>query len=487
MITCVGVWYFFYYTYFFMVIIFLFIVTSARYAAAWIVGEFARSMEGVHPTDILGALLQPQAAALPPHIQSVFMQNALKIFAFIVAAAYNVLPPLEDDEHDETHFEDITPETIDQANNMLTQSLTVFTHSVHLEVQERACFALEILKLYSTLRASSSNEDIAAELAVLFDGTLNPVAKGAQRKVTVPEGVDLDSQINPPDEEEENPFEEEDDDIIKHHSESEEARSTASGSEDNFASTPTKRSITADIARNRELRLQRNANNPFMLASSKSARKPVLDDHASSPPVATLSSSDLGIGLVVGNKDDLVPKKKRGGKVGKVYTVKRDEDAPEGGDDDNAEVKKVPSDALSAINLDDPLGIDEVLPVARHRTDIEQEKKVSHFSHPFPIFHPTLTSPFKQATAAAAAAKEKARSRREGEKERPGRDGRERHGKEGRDERHRRPREGREGEKRGEDRPRRPKAQTEGQLIDIGLDIHLHNPTMLLLPSPLII
>jgi hypothetical protein len=57
---------------------------------------------------------------------------------------------------------------------MLTRALQVFTHSVHLEVQERACFALEILKLYSTLRASSSNEEVAAELAALFDGTLNP-------------------------------------------------------------------------------------------------------------------------------------------------------------------------------------------------------------------------------------------------------------------------------------------------------------------------
>ena len=365
-------------------------MTFERYAAAWTVGEFARSIEG-SPIDVLGALLQPQAAALPPHIQSVFMQNALKIFAFIVAAAYNVLPTLEDEDQDQESFEDITPETIDQANNMLTQALDVFTQSVHLEVQERACFALEILKLYSTLRASSSNEDIAAELAALFDGTLNPVAKGAQRKVVVPEGVDLDSQINALDEEDENPFEEEEEEYVKPaHSESDEDRSAASGSED-FAPTPTRRSAAAEKARNIELRLQREANNPYMLGSrSSSTRKSMLgDDFTSSPPVATLSSSDLGMGLVVGNKNQSAPKKKRGGKV---FKVKRDEDAPGGGADDDEAVEdnKGVSDALSSINLDDPLKADEILPIARHRTDIEKDKKVS----PIPSSPSCFSLPF---------------------------------------------------------------------------------------------
>eukprot|EP00026_Physarum_polycephalum_P000665 Phypoly_transcript_00666.p1 GENE.Phypoly_transcript_00666~~Phypoly_transcript_00666.p1 ORF type:complete len:1220 (+),score=294.05 Phypoly_transcript_00666:473-3661(+) len=423
-------------------------ICEVLYAAAWSVGEFARNMEDISPTDVLGALLQPQAAALPPHIQSVFMQNALKIFAFVVAAAYNVLPPPEDEDQEEPNFEDITPETIDQANGILTRALEVFTHSVHIEIQKHTRYANEKMKQYSTRRESSPNQQGKEELAALFDGTLNPVAKGAQKKVPVPEDVDLDTPINVDDEEDENPFEEEEEEIVKHpHEESE--GSTASGSENSFTqATPTRRSNAQEIARNRELRLQRNANNPYMLGGGKAPRK-VLDDHPSSPPVSNLSTSDLGIGLVVGTKDDLAHKKKRGG--GKVFKVKRDEDAPEGAFDNDENVddkKKGAVDALSSINLDDPLGADEILPVARHRTDIQREK-----------------------AAAAAAAAAKAGARGKGaEKERRG-EGRERHGREGREERHRRSRAGKEGERRGKEGERpRPKAQTEGQLVDIGLD-----------------
>lgn len=309
------------------------------------------------------------------------MQNALKIFAFVVAAAYNVLPIAEsEDEEEPESFEDITTETIEQANTLLTQALTVFTQSVHLEVQERACFALEILKLYGTLRVSSSSEEVAAELAALFDGTLNPVAKGAQRKVVVPEGLDLDSQINAPDEEDENPFEEEEDEDVKsrgqYDSEEEPPGSGAASGygSDDFAAPKRGRETSADIARSREQRLQRNAANPYHLGSRGAARKPALEE---SPPPVPLPSN-LGLGsLVVGSTKDASRKKRSH----KVYNVKRDEDAPEGGSDNEpvVEDKKKTSDALSSINLDEPLGADEVLPVARHRTDIEKEKKVDPF------------------------------------------------------------------------------------------------------------
>lgn len=44
----------------------------------------------------------------------------------------------------------------------------------------------------------SKGENLDAELIGLFDGELNPVAAKAQRKVPVPEGLDLDEWINSP-------------------------------------------------------------------------------------------------------------------------------------------------------------------------------------------------------------------------------------------------------------------------------------------------
>lgn len=311
------------------------------------------------------------------------MQNALKLFAFVVAAAYNVLPPPENEEdEDDEAFENITTETVDEASALLTQSLVVFTHSVHLEVQERACFVLELLKLFGTLRAQAPDAQVAAELAALFDGTLNPVAKGAQRKVTVPEDLDLDTPINPPDEEEDNPFDDlaSEKSVRSTKSEDEEDEKGSqlgygSGSDDFLPKRPKEDSVEA--ARQRRAR---NASNPFHLGSRGSSRSKGLAAHGDESPVnpVVIPPGDLG-SLVVGSggvsKEDLRPKRTSSRKV---YTVKRDEDTPEGADDavEADDKKKGVNDALSSINLDEPLGAHEVLPVQRHRTDIEKERKV---------------------------------------------------------------------------------------------------------------
>lgn len=292
------------------------------------------------------------------------MQNALKVFGFVVAAAYNVLPALENEEEEEEEFENITPQTINEASALLTQSLVVFTQSVHIEVQERACFVLELLKLFNTLREQASTTEVAAELAALFDGTLNPVAKGAQRKVVVPEGLDLDAQINVPDPEDEKPFELEEEESVHsepdEEEEEEELMEKGSGSEEEFTSKPTSRRREEATRRAAE-----RASNPYII-QSRPKKTLTLEDSPS--PVVTLPPNTLG---------DLDLNKPTKRKSRKVYTVKRDEDAPEGAEDEQPQSEK-PVDALGAIDLSGPLGSHEVLPVQRHRTDIEKERKVSY-------------------------------------------------------------------------------------------------------------
>ena len=58
--------------------------------------------------------------------------------------------------------------------------------------------AQQILKFLSKQREEDASLRLGAELAAMFAGELNPVAPKAQRKVPLPEGLDLDAWINEP-------------------------------------------------------------------------------------------------------------------------------------------------------------------------------------------------------------------------------------------------------------------------------------------------
>lgn len=59
------------------------------YAAAWIVGEFAEHLSDSRAT--LDTLLNPKVTSLPAHIQAVFIQNIVKLYArFLVKAEAEV-------------------------------------------------------------------------------------------------------------------------------------------------------------------------------------------------------------------------------------------------------------------------------------------------------------------------------------------------------------------------------------------------------------
>jgi hypothetical protein len=130
------------------------------------------------------------------------MQNALKVFSKMAAGEAALLPaPGEEEDEDEEGAaqtapaespEPPKPEDVAQAAELLISRLPLFAQSSHIEVQERACFALELAKLHA-----SSPAEVGPQLFVLFDEELLPVAKTAQKKVQVPEGLDLDTPIFP--------------------------------------------------------------------------------------------------------------------------------------------------------------------------------------------------------------------------------------------------------------------------------------------------
>uniref|UniRef100_A0A182R7K9 AP-3 complex subunit delta n=1 Tax=Anopheles funestus TaxID=62324 RepID=A0A182R7K9_ANOFN len=192
------------------------------YAAAWIVGEFATHLDW--PERTLAVLLQPKPVA--GHIQAVYVQNALKLFAHLVGEAVRSRDAA----------------AIDRYCQKLHDGLRSYLSSADIEVQERASSvyflvallreslgAVEptvpvggLLELTPDTPVTPATEDeqgpdgasnatsgyanaawdeieqIAADMQGLFASELNPVAPKAQRKVQLPDDLDLDEWINQP-------------------------------------------------------------------------------------------------------------------------------------------------------------------------------------------------------------------------------------------------------------------------------------------------
>jgi hypothetical protein len=75
---------------------------------------------------------------------------------------------------------------------LLDANLPIFSESEVVEVQERACFAQQVIRVFRSV----GNAAVAMELAALFAQPLNPVHPDAQSVVQVPEGLDLHTQIH---------------------------------------------------------------------------------------------------------------------------------------------------------------------------------------------------------------------------------------------------------------------------------------------------
>merc|ERR1719516_194681 len=150
--------------------------SEVLYAAGWIVGEFSDLLTS--PEETLQSLLRGMVPTLPSHIQSVYIQAMVKIFAMTAQES-----------------RDLEAEMIRKLETLVTSS--------DLEVQERASTSLQILKYVVRQREKGETEGFVDEIKTFYAGELNPVGPKAQKKVPVPEGLDLDAWINEPEEEEE--------------------------------------------------------------------------------------------------------------------------------------------------------------------------------------------------------------------------------------------------------------------------------------------
>uniref|UniRef100_A0A8C9PIP8 AP-3 complex subunit delta-1 n=1 Tax=Spermophilus dauricus TaxID=99837 RepID=A0A8C9PIP8_SPEDA len=214
-------------------------ICEVLYAAAWICGEFSEHLQEPHQT--LEAMLRPKVTTLPGHIQAVYVQNVVKLYASIL---------LQKEQAGET-------EAAQEVTQVMVERLPQFVQSADLEVQERASCILQLVKHVQKLQAKGV--PVAAELSALFAGELNPVAPKAQKKVPVPEGLDLDAWINEPPSDSES--EDEKPKAIFHEEEQRHTRHRPPEVDEE------------ELARRREARKQEQANNPFYIKSSPSPQK----------------------------------------------------------------------------------------------------------------------------------------------------------------------------------------------------------------------
>lgn len=162
--------------------------------AGWLVGEYADYL--TRPEPVMTSLLHPTSLQLSFKTLAVYLQAIPKVFSSIAGS-------------DRISW---TPERKTLMSLLMARIIhflePLSTHP-SLEVQERAVEYLELMRLAAEAAsgtATGGNHDgftdppllLTQAIPALFSGAeLNPVAPGAQRKVPVPEDLDLDVPINP--------------------------------------------------------------------------------------------------------------------------------------------------------------------------------------------------------------------------------------------------------------------------------------------------
>ena len=162
--------------------------TGILHYAAWVVGEYVSSCDD--PFKTLDSLLLPKPSTLPLDGICAYLQAVPKVFSNIVSQKI-----ITWDSERKTSISLLISRIVDFLEPLSTHP--------SLEVQERCVEFLELFRVASQALAdkdqSADDTPLLLTRAIpdLFTGQeLNSVAPTAQRKVPLPDGLDLDSPIN---------------------------------------------------------------------------------------------------------------------------------------------------------------------------------------------------------------------------------------------------------------------------------------------------
>lgn len=157
-------------------------------AAGWICGEYAGFLTS--PYEVINSIVHDHTQELAPTTITILVQAVPKVFAHITKAA-------------NAEWNISRRGTLALMLGRITTFLETLASHPNLEVQERSVEFLELLRLGSEALSSQSDDALEAPLLLihalpeLFEGAeFNPVSAAAQRKVPMPEDLDLDTPIN---------------------------------------------------------------------------------------------------------------------------------------------------------------------------------------------------------------------------------------------------------------------------------------------------
>ena len=158
-------------------------------SAAWICGEFATYLTS--PYEVLNSLIHESSTAFAWSTLAIVIQAVPKIVAQIATTA--------------SHEWNVSRgSTMSLLLARTIEFLEKLSSHPNLEVQERSVEFLELLRLASEALASQGGDSTQAPLLLtsaipnLFAGMeMNPMAPAAQKKVPLPEDVDLETPITP--------------------------------------------------------------------------------------------------------------------------------------------------------------------------------------------------------------------------------------------------------------------------------------------------
>ncbi|KAI1727971.1 AP-3 complex subunit delta-1 domain-containing protein [Ditylenchus destructor] len=156
-------------------------VSAVLLAAAWICGEYAEHVNNI--PSVLEAMLRTRISLVPGELLSVYIQSIAKLYSILLAKC-------------EAEVDGDDWDGVESLDNLMLSKLPEFQLADHLEAQERACNLVELVLFVEKQHAQKTK--VGEDVAKLFYGELNPVAAKAQKRVPVPEGLDLDAWINEP-------------------------------------------------------------------------------------------------------------------------------------------------------------------------------------------------------------------------------------------------------------------------------------------------
>lgn len=339
------------------------------FAAAWVLGEFAEYLSDLD--SVMDWLVHPRVTSLPGHVQCVYIQAVGKIFSIKLAK-----------------YENEGEGEIDELSEKLIKALPVFTQSSDLEVQDRSCCILQLIKLVSKMRKEGVK--CSADVSALFAEELLPVAPQAQKKVPVPEGLDLDKWIN-------EPLSDDDDSDVVEDSKpffSDDKGSNKASYQQSQNQSNVNKYVDPDpeeLEKAREIRKMFEEGNPHYLKMGSPSSKSQ-DQNGVAVDDIPVKELDFSVSLQLSNGLDTEKGKKKSkkGKKGKRGKHEaEEEEQPETVfeiapvldlDEDTGPVAHAGESVgdihdLLNVDLNSPLEDHEVLPVAQHR--ITQNKPMS--------------------------------------------------------------------------------------------------------------